>query len=196
MKKIILSLAALLITPTFVIAANWNIDPDHSTASFRVKHMVIAEVQGSFSTIEGVAVIDEQDLSRSSIEATIVANSINTGVDKRDIHLKSPDFFDVAQYPTLSFKSKKVKVAANNTLKVTGDLTLHGISKEVELLVTGPSVAIKDPWGNIRKGAKATTTINRKDFGIVWNASLDNGGLLIGEEVEITIDIEFIKQPS
>jgi len=198
MKRIIITLIALttLFAPTFVFAANWNIDTDHSAVHFKVQHMMIADVLGSFPEVQGVALIDEKDLTRSSIDVTIGADSINTGVAKRDAHLKSADFFDVEKYPTLTFKSKQVKQAAGNKLKVVGDLTIHGVTKEVELLVSGPSTDAKDPWGNTRKGAKATTQINRKDFGIAWNATLDNGGLLIGEEVDITLDLELIKQAS
>ncbi len=198
MKRLIATLITLtaLIAPSFALAANWNIDPDHSAAYFRVKHMMIADVQGSFPDVQGVAVIDAKDITRSTIEVTINADSISTGVAKRDGHLKSADFFDVAQYPALTFKSKKVEQNGKNKLKVIGDLTLHGVTKEVELQVSGPSIDTKDPWGNTRKGAKATTKINRKDFGIVWNATLDNGGVLIGDDVDITIDLELIKQAS
>lgn len=196
MKRIILTLIALtaFIAPTFAIASDWNIDSDHSAAHFKVQHMMIADVQGSFPEVQGVAFIDDKDITRSVIDVTINAASIDTGVEKRDAHLKSADFFDVDKFPTLTFKSKRVKKAWGKKLKVVGDLTLHGVTKEVELLVYGPSDNAKDPWGNTRKGAKATTLINRKDFGIVWNATLDNGGLLIGEEVDITIDLELIKQ--
>ena len=196
MKHIILTLIAIttFITPSIAKASDWQIDPDHSAAHFKVQHMMIADVQGSFPDVQGVALIDNKDITRSTIDVTINAASINTGVEKRDGHLKSADFFDVEKYPTLTFKSKRVKKAGGNKLKVVGDLTLHGVTKEVELLVYGPSDDAKDPWGNTRKGAKATTQINRKDFGIVWNATLDNGGVLIGDEVEIEIDLELIKQ--
>jgi len=198
MKRHILTLFALaaLAAPSMALASNWNIDSDHSAAHFRIEHMMISEVQGNFPELKGVANIDAEDISRSSIDVTIDAASINTGVDKRDAHLRSADFFDVEHYPTLTFTSKKIKKAWGNKLKVRGDLTLHGVTREVELVVYGPSDAAKDPWGNIRKGIKATTVINRKDFGIVWNATLDNGGLMIGDEVEIVIDLELIEQPS
>lgn len=196
MKRLFLTLITLtlLIAPSLAMAGNWSIDPDHSAAHFKVQHMMIADVRGSFPDVQGVAVTDDKDVTRSTIAVTINAASINTGVEKRDAHLKSADFFEVEKYPTLTFKSKHVQKAGDSTLKIVGDLTLHGVSKEVELLVNGPSVDTKDPWGNTRKGARATTLINRKDFGIVWNATLDNGGLLIGEEVEIVIDLELIKQ--
>jgi polyisoprenoid-binding protein YceI len=196
MKKLILSLITLttLIAPSLALASDWKIDSDHSAAHFKVQHMMIADVRGSFSDVQGVAFINDKDISRSTINVTINAASINTGVAKRDGHLKSADFFDVEKYPTLTFKSKQVKKATDNKLAVVGDLTLHGVTKEVVLMVSGPSDNAKDPWGNTRKGAKATTQVNRKDFGIIWNTTLDNGGLLIGEEVEITIDLELIKQ--
>lgn len=196
MKRLILTLITLtaFTTPSLALAANWNVDADHSAAHFKVQHMMIADVQGRFADVQGVALIDDKDITRSMIDVTINAASIDTGVEKRDAHLKSADFFDVEKYPTLTFKSKRVKNAWGNKLRVVGDLTLHGVTREVELLVHGPSDEAKDPWGNARKGAKATTQINRKDFGIVWNATLDNGGLLIGEEVEIVIDLEWIKQ--
>lgn len=196
MKRLILTLITLtlLIAPSLAMAANWSIDPDHSAAHFKVQHMMIADVRGSFPDVQGVAVINDKDITRSTIDVTINAASINTGVEKRDAHLKSADFFDVEKYPVLTFKSKRVKKASGNTLKVVGDLTLHGVTKEVELLVSGPSDDAKDPWGNTRKGAKAITRIDRKDFGIVYNATLDNGGVLIGDEVEIVIDLELIKQ--
>lgn len=196
MKRLILTLITLaaFTAPVSAQAANWNIDSDHSAAHFRVKHMMIADVRGSFPEVKGVALIDDEDITRSTIEVTIDAASISTGVEKRDAHLKSADFFDVEKYPTLTFKSKRVKKAFGDKLKVVGDLTLHGVTKEVVLLVFGPSDDAKDPWGNTRKGGRVTTRINRKDFGIVWNATLDNGGLLIGEEVDIVIDLELIKQ--
>ncbi|BCA79005.1 YceI family protein [Desulfuromonas sp. AOP6] len=196
MKRLILTLGvfALLIAPSGAMATNWNIDPDHSAAHFKVRHMMIADVRGSFPDVQGVVVINDSDITRSTVDVTIKAASIHTGVEKRDAHLKSADFFEVETYPTLTFKSKRVQKVSDNSLRVVGDLTLHGVTKEVELLVDGPSGEVKDPWGNLRKGARAATQINRKDFGIIWNATLDNGGLMIGDDVEIIIDLEFIKQ--
>jgi len=196
MKRHLVTLFALaaLAAPSLALASNWNIDSDHSAAHFKVQHMMISDVHGSFHDVQGVALIDSKDISRSTIDVTINVTSMDTGVEKRDAHLKSADFFDIEKYPTITFKSKRVKKAWGDKLKVVGDLTLHGVTQEVELLVYGPSDAAKDPWGNTRKGAKATTQINRKDFGIVWNATLDNGGVLIGEQVDITIDLELIEQ--
>jgi polyisoprenoid-binding protein YceI len=196
MKRLILTLTTLaaIASPSLTLASNWNIDTDHSAAHFKVQHMMIADVHGSFPDVQGVAFIDDEDITHSSIDVTINAASIDTGVEKRDGHLKSADFFDVEKYPALTFKSKRVIKTGGNKLKVIGDLILHGVTKEVELLVSGPSDDAKDPWGNTRKGAKATTWINRKDFGMVWNATLDNGGVLIGEEIDISIDLELVKQ--
>lgn len=196
MKTKLMTLAALvlLVSPAAAAVSTWNIDSDHSAAHFRIEHMVIAEVQGSFHKLSGSAQVNGDDLADSSIEVTIAVDSIDTGVEKRDAHLKSADFFEVAKYPTMTFVSKEGKKGWGNKYRVKGDLTLHGVTKEVELLIANPSEPVKDPWGNIRRGAKATTTINRKDFGIVWNATLESGGLLIGEEVEIVIDLELIQQ--
>lgn len=195
MKTILLTLIALS-APALSLAGNWNIDKDHSFASFKVQHMMITDVRGSFNDVQGVALIDENDVTRSKIDVTIAAASIDTRVKKRDDHLKSADFFDVEKYPTLTFKSTRIEKTADNKIVVVGNLTIHGVTKEVELNVSGPSAEAKDPWGNIRKGASATTKINRKDFGLVWNSTLDNGGLLVGEEVEIELAVEFIKQAS
>lgn len=196
MRRIALTLAALaaLLAPSFAMASNWNVDPDHSAAHFKVRHMMIADVRGSFPQVQGTVLIDEKDITRSSVQVSMPVAGITTGVAKRDDHLKSADFFDAAKHPTMTFTSKQVTKAKGGKLKVLGDLTLHGVTRPVELLVTGPSADGKDPWGNIRRGAQATTKLNRKDFGIVYNAPLDNGGVLIGDEVEIVIDLEMIRQ--
>lgn len=198
MKTTILSLvaAALFTFPAIASAADWKIDPAHSVVSFKVKHMMISDVRGSFSDVKGTVSIDEQDLKNSKVDVAIATNSIDTGVQKRDNHLKSADFFDVETYPALTFASKQVKEVSDQGFTLVGDLTLHGVTKEVALRVSGPSAEAKDPWGNIRKAAKATTSINRKDFGLTYNAALETGGLLIGEEVQIELDVQFIKQAS
>jgi polyisoprenoid-binding protein YceI len=196
MKRIALTLVTLaaFLTPSFAFASNWKVDPDHSAAHFKVRHMMIADVRGSFPEVQGTVVIDDKDIAKSSVNVTLPVAGITTGVVKRDDHLKSPDFFDVGKYPTMTFTSKQVTKGKDGALRVLGDLTLHGVTKPVELLVSGPSADAKDPWGNIRRGAQATTKLNRKDFGIVYNAALDNGGMLIGDEVEIVIDLEMIRQ--
>jgi polyisoprenoid-binding protein YceI len=196
MKNIIVSISTIiaLALPTFAFATTWTIDPDHSNVGFKVRHLMVSNVKGNFEKHTGVVEINDKDITKSKIEVSIDTNSINTNVQKRDDHLRSADFFDVAKYPAMTFVSKKVAKAGKDKLKVTGDLTLHGITKQVVLDVEGPSKESKDPWGNIRKGATATTKINRKDFGLVWNAALETGGVAVGEEITITLEIEMIKK--
>ena len=171
----------------------WNLDPVHSVAEFKVKHMMISNVKGQFTGITGVLTLDENDIAGSWVEATIDASTINTREAQRDAHLKSADFFDVEQFPTLSFRSTQVKRTGDDELAVTGDLTIHGVTRQVTFQVEGPTAAGKDPWGNTRIGLSATTKINRKDFGLTWNAALETGGILVGEDVTITLDLEFVK---
>ncbi len=171
----------------------WNVDPIHSVAEFKVKHMMISNVKGQFTGVSGVLSLDEANLTKSHVEATIDAASINTRDAQRDGHLKSPDFFDVEKFPTLSFKSTRVENAGGGELAVAGDLTIHGVTRNVVFTVEGPTPATKDPWGNTRVGLSATTKINRKDFGLTWNAALETGGILVGEEVTLTLDVEFVK---
>ncbi|AFY02458.1 hypothetical protein Bdt_2777 [Bdellovibrio bacteriovorus str. Tiberius] len=165
----------------------------HSSANFTIKHMMIAKVHGGFEKLTGSLSLDSSDITRSSIEAVIDASSINTREAQRDTHLKSADFFDVEKYPTLNFKSTKVEKDGDD-LKVTGDLTIHGITKEVVLAVEGPTAEMKDPYGNIKIGISATTKIKRKDFGLSWNAALEAGGVLVGDDVSISLDVQFAKQ--
>jgi len=172
----------------------WVIDASHSNASFSVKHMMITNVRGEFTKLEGKVSWDPTKPEATKIEAMIDVASINTREEKRDGHLKSPDFFDVEKFPQITFKSKSVKAKGAEELSVTGDLSIHGVSKEVVLDVEGPSAASTDPFGNVRVGATATTKIKREDFGLVWNAALEAGGVLVGNEVKITIDISLIKQ--
>jgi polyisoprenoid-binding protein YceI len=171
----------------------WNIDPAHSVAEFKVKHMMISNVKGQFTRLKGVLTLNETDPAKSTIEATVEAASIHTRDEQRDAHLKSADFFDVEKFPTLTFKSTKVTPAGDGEFKVAGDLTIHGVTRNAVFNVEGPTAAGKDPWGNIRRGLSATTRISRKDFGLTWNASLETGGILVGDEVTITLDIQFIK---
>ena len=196
MKNIIVSLSAIiaLALPTFASATTWTIDPDHSDVGFKVKHLMVSNVKGNFEKYTGVVEINDKDITKSKVQVNIDTNSINTNVQKRDEHLRSADFFNVAKYPAMTFVSKKVAKAGKDKLKVTGDLTLHGITKQVVLNVEGPTRESKDPWGNIRKGATATTKINRKDFGLVWNAALETGGVTVGEEITITLEIEMIRK--
>jgi polyisoprenoid-binding protein YceI len=195
MKRLLASISTIIFLslPALASAATWNVDPDHSNIGFKVRHLMVSNVKGHFDKHSGVVTIDDKDIAKSKVEVSIDTASINTNVQKRDDHLRSADFFDVATYPTMTFVSKKVAIAGKDKLKVTGDLTLHGITKEVVLDVEGPTAEIKDPWGVIRRGAVASTKINRKDFGVVWNKALEAGGVVVGDEVNITLEVEMIK---
>ncbi len=171
----------------------WNIDPAHSGADFKVKHMMISNVKGHFAKVSGSLTLDESKMTNSRIEASIDAASIETRDPQRDAHLKSADFLDVEKFPTLTFKSTRVSNTGDGELAVEGDLTIHGVTRKVTLAVEGPTPPTKDPWGNTRMGASATTKISRKDFGLTWNATLETGGILVGDEVTIMLDVEFIK---
>ena len=173
--------------------STWNIDPVHSVAEFKVKHMMISNVKGQFTGVSGTLLLDEANVTHSRVEATIDAASINTRDAQRDGHLKSADFFDVEKFPKLTFRSAKVERAGDDELAVTGELTIHGVAREVVFKVEGPTPAGKDPWGNTRIGLSAVTKINRKDFGLTWNAALETGGILVGEDVTITLDVQFVK---
>jgi len=195
MKRMLASIAALIALSLSALAgaATYTIDPDHSNVGFKVRHLMVSNVKGNFEKHSGVVVINDKDITNSKVEVSIDTASVNTGVQKRDAHLRSADFFDVAKYPTMTFVSKKVAKAGKDKLKVTGYLTLHGVTKEVVLDVEGPSKESKDPWGNFRSGAVASTKISRKDFGLVWNAALETGGVAVGDEVTISLEIEMIK---
>lgn len=171
----------------------YQIDPSHSTASFSIKHMMIAKVHGGFEKLSGTLVYDAASPSKSSVQVAIETNSINTREPQRDTHLRSPDFFDVEKYPTITFKSTRVE-GSGGELKVIGDLTIHGVTQQVTLDVDGPSDEMKDPWGNIKIGASGSTKIKRKDFGLTWNAALEAGGFLVGDDVTINLDVQFVKQ--
>ena len=173
--------------------STWNIDPAHSSAEFKVKHMMISNVKGKFSDLTGKLTLNESDVSKSNIEASIPVASIKTGDEQRDGHLKSADFFDVEKFPNMTFASVKVVPSGADETRVVGDITLHGVTKQVTFDVEGPSQPCKDPWGNTRIGLSATTKINRKDFGLVWNTALETGGVLVGEDVTISLDVQFIK---
>lgn len=172
----------------------WEIDPAHTSAQFAIRHLMISTVRGDFGKVSGTAHVDTQDITKSSVEATIEAASINTRNEKRDAHLRNADFLDVEKYPTITFTSKRVEKLSDTRYKVIGDLTLRGVTREVVLDVQGSPVPIKDPRGNLRVGGQATTTINRADFGITYNSPLETGGVVIGEEVAVTIDIEMVKK--
>ena len=192
-RSLALMLALGLLIPALGHAATWELDPAHSSIGFAIRHMMISTVRGQFRTFTGKAVGDPASPGAASIEASIDAASIDTGNEKRDAHLKTADFLDVEKFPKITFKSKRIEPAGAGKAKVTGDLTLHGVTKQVVLDVEGPTPVIKDPMGNTKAGAHATTKINRKDFGIVWNKAMDGGGLMVGDEIDITIDVEAVK---
>jgi len=175
-------------------ATTWNLDPAHSIAEFKVKHMMISNVKGQFPKVTGTLTLDESNLPNSRIEASIEASSIATSDAQRDTHLKSADFFHVEKFPALSFKSTRITPVRDGELTLEGDLTIRGVTRTVVFTVEGPTPPVKDPWGNTRLAVSATTKINRKDFGLTWNAALETGGILVGEEVAITLDLQFIKQ--
>jgi len=178
-------------TPAAV--STWKLDPAHSAAEFKVKHMMISNVKGGFTGISGTLTLDEADATRSSVEASIDVATLNTGDAQRDGHLKSADFFEAEKFPAITFKSTKVEAKGKDSYAVTGELTMHGVTKPATFNVEEVSQPSKDPWGNLRVGLSATTKINRKDFGLTWNSALETGGVLVGEDVAINLDVQFIK---
>jgi polyisoprenoid-binding protein YceI len=179
-------------TPQIGIST-WNIDPAHSVAEFKIRHMMISNVKGQFTRVAGTLFIDEADTLKSRVEASIDAASISTGDPERDAHLKSAEFFDVEKFPTLLFKSIHASRSAGGNLTVQGELTIRDVTRKVAFDVEGPTAPAKDPWGNTRLGLSATTKINRKDFGLNWNAALETGGILVGDELTITLEVQFVK---
>jgi polyisoprenoid-binding protein YceI len=172
----------------------WQIDPAHSAAHFSVRHLMISNVRGEFTKLSGSAVINPADPAKSSVEITIEAASINTREPQRDEHLRSADFFDVANHPTLTFRSKRVEALGAENFRLIGDLTIRGVTKEVTFDVESPTASVKDPYGNVRAGVSASAKMNRKDFGLVWNALTEAGGVVVGDEVKITFEAELIQQ--
>lgn len=191
---VIVGMTVGLSLPAGAATSTWQIDPQHSSAQFAVRHLGLSTVRGAFSKLSGTMIRDDQDITNSSVEVTIDVNTVDTREPDRDKDLRSERFFDVAHFPTMTFKSKKVEQVAPGKLRVTGDLTIRGTSREVTLDVDGPTAPVKDPWGNQRLAATATTKINRQDYGVKWNAKLDNGGVVVGDEVNITLDIEMIQK--
>jgi polyisoprenoid-binding protein YceI len=189
-----MALAAVLSLPSSAATSAWQIDPNHSSAQFAVRHLGLSTVRGAFTKVSGTVQLDDKDVTKSSVEVTIDAASVDTRVADRDKDLRSDHFFDVEKYPTLTFKSTKVEQVEPGKLKVSGDLTIHGVTKQVVLDVDGPAAPVKDPWGNQRAAANATTKINRQDYGVKWNAKMDNGGWVVGDDVAITIDVEMVQK--
>ena len=179
-------------TPADATSA-WNIDPAHSHAEFKVRHMMISNVKGSFSGITGTLTEHLSDSTLSSVQASVPVATLTTGDVQRDGHLKSPDFFDADKFPALTFNSLTVDKMAEGGYVVSGELTIHGVTRTASFNVEGPTPPAKDPWGNTRIGLSATAKINRKDYGLSWNAALESGGFLVGDEVHIALEVQFIK---
>lgn len=190
MKKLATALSILSITvPAF--ASDYALDGSHSYVGFSVRHMMVANQRGQFHDVSGTLTVDERDITKSRVEVAIAVGSIDTHEAKRDEHLKSADFFDAAKYPSITFKSSKVERLKDGRLKIVGDLAMHGITRRIVLDAEPLSPESKDPFGNIKRGTSATTKLNRKDFGLVWNRLLETGGVAVGEEITITLDLEF-----
>jgi polyisoprenoid-binding protein YceI len=188
------TLVAALAVPSPAATATWQIDPAHTAAGFSVRHLMIATVRGQFKGVTGTVLWDDQDINNSTVDVTVDANTVDTGEAKRDADLKSANFFDVKNYPTITFKSTKIEKISAGKMKVTGNLTIHGVTKQVVLDVEGPSGAVKDPWGNTRVALNASTTVNRLDYAVKWNAKMDSGGMVVGDDVNINIDLEMTKK--
>ena len=193
---ITVGLAGLLSFPAFAGTTTWQIDPKHSSAQFAVTHLMISTVRGEFHQLNGTVVVDDADISKSSVNVTIDATTVDTREPDRDKHLMSSDFFDVAKYPIMAFKSTKVESAGPGRLKITGDLTIRGVTKQAVLEVSAPKPPIKDPWGLQRTAVSGSTKINRQDFGVAWNKTLDAGGVVVGDEVNINLDVEMVVPPA
>jgi polyisoprenoid-binding protein YceI len=193
-SRTLIVLVVVIAAPLAASADTWQIDPVHTTVGFSVRHMTISTVRGQFNKVAGTITANDNDPATAVIEATIDTASIDTHSPDRDSDLKSANFLDVAKYPTMTFKSKKIEAAGPGKYNVVGDLTLHGVTKEVTLAVEATGAPIKDPWGNMRAGATATTTINRKDFGLTWNKMIEAGGAVVGDAVAVEIDVEAVKK--
>ncbi len=171
----------------------WEFDPAHSSAEFAVRHMMVSTVTGRFKSLRGRIELDEADLVKSQIEAEIDAGSVDTGIPDRDNHLRSADFFDAANHPKLTFRSSRIELEGEDEGRLHGDLTMRGVTRPVSLKASYLG-EVKDPWGNLRRGFVAETTLNRKDFGIAWNQVLDAGGVLVGDKVKVTLNIEAVQK--
>jgi polyisoprenoid-binding protein YceI len=187
-------LILLPVVPVIAFGATYQVDPDHSNFQFKVRHMTVSNVKGEFKKVKGVVQMDDRNLTGLTAEINIDAASVDTDHVKRDEHLRSEDFFYVAKYPTITFVSKNISKTDDGRLKVVGDLTIRGVTKEITVDVEGPTPEVKDLGGNIRRGAVGTAKINRKDFGMAWSKTLDGGGLVVGDEVSISVEIELVRK--
>jgi polyisoprenoid-binding protein YceI len=192
MKKLILT--AALTASSFAFASTWDIESGHAAANFSVKHLGISSVNGTLGDVTGKVEVDDKDVTKSKVEASVDLKGVNTKQPKRDDHLRSPDFFDVEKFPTLTFKSTKVEKGEGSKLKITGDLSIHGVTKSV-VLDGELSGEVANPFSGAKtRGFQGMTMVNRKDFGLTWNKTLEAGGLLVGEEVKVVIDAEVVKK--
>lgn len=192
-QALLLALALFLALSAAAQTSTWTIDPKHSTAQFTVRHLAISNVSGNFTNVTGTIDLNEKDITQSQVSAVIDVSSVDTRVSDRDKDLRSPNFFDVEKYPTIEFKSKRIVNSAGK-LQVIGELTMHGTTREVTLDVDGPTPELNDPWGNVRRGFSASTTLNRKDFGLTYNHAVKTGEAVVGDNVKIQIDLELIKK--
>jgi len=196
MKSLKVSLAVALAVISAAVAGaqspTWQIDPAHSQAAFTIRHMGISNVNGRFGNISGTITLDEKDLSKSTVTATVDTTTVDTGVAQRDGHLKSPDFFDCGKYPTMTFVAKSI-TRSGDDYNITGDLTIHGVTKSVVLKLDAPDKEQLGPDNKLHRGFSATTTIHRQDFGLVWNGTLKSGDAMVGDDAKITLDIEAVK---
>ncbi len=192
----VLALGTLLSAPAAALAeaTTWQIDTGHSTAQFKVRHLMVSNVRGELGPVQGTIQLDEADVTRSRVDVKIDARKIDTKDAKRDEHLRSADFLDVEKHPFVTFTSTQVKRAASGALDVVGELTVRGVKRPVTLRVDALPAAVRDPWGNTQRGAPARASLNRKDFGLVWNMALETGGLVVGETVDIELEVELVKQ--
>jgi polyisoprenoid-binding protein YceI len=185
--------AAWLLLAQPALASNWDLDAGHSRVGFSVRHMMVSNLHGKFTKFTGTLALDDKDITKSTVNVDIETASIDTSEPKRDEHLRSGEFFDAAKFPKLTFKSTKIDKSGDKLL-VTGDLTIKGVKKSVVLTVEEVTPEVKDAFGGIRKGAKATTKINRKDFGLTWNKALEAGGVAVGEDISVQLDLELVKK--
>jgi polyisoprenoid-binding protein YceI len=184
----------LLLFPTLAFASTWQIDPVHTNIQFSVRHLMISNVKGVFHKFNGVFEIDDKDITKTKASVTIDVASIDTGIEKRDEDLRSANFFEVAKYPIMTFVSKKFMRVGANKFKMTGDLTMHGVTREVVLDMEGLETVVKDPWGGMRRGVTLSTRLNRKDFGLTYNKVLETGGVMVGDEVAVNIEVEMVRK--
>lgn len=186
--------SAFVLVSASALASDWDVDASHSRVGFGVRHMMVSTVHGSFTKFTGTVALDDADIAKSKVHIEIDAASVTTENEKRDEHLRSPDFFDTAKFPKLVFDSTRIEKVAADKLNVFGNLTIKGVTKPVTLAVTGLTGEVKDPWGGTRRGATATTKINRKDFGLTWSKALETGGAVVGDDVNIELEIELAKK--